>query len=100
MNTLLADPAFRRGCCVVDDRRAASEVPTRSDVERAARWIRDQSGRLGPIRWAIVLSPNSLAAFGMTRVVEALTSQTSVTVRAFTDLCAATAWASSRAEPT
>ena len=99
MNAVLADPAFLRGYALVDDRRESADVPTRSDVERAARWIHDQSARLGAIRWAIVVNPASLAAFGMTRVVEALTSQTSVVVRAFTDLPAATAWATGHAEP-
>jgi hypothetical protein len=98
MDRLLSDPAFQPGLHLVDDRRQVADTPQRSEVERAARWIQDHSARLGTIRWAIVVDPSSLAAFGMARVIEALTSRTPVTVRAHTDLPAAMAWAAGRAQ--
>lgn len=100
MNQVLDDPRFEPGQGVLDDRREAREVPERLEVERTARWIQDHAARLGRARWAIVVDPAALAAFGMARVVEALTSRTTVVVRAYTDVAAATAWATGRAEQT
>jgi hypothetical protein len=99
MTALLADPSFASGLHVVDDSRAVTTVPARADVERFARWIHEHAAMLGPVRWAVVLQPSALAAFGMARVGEALTAGSGITLRAFTDLQAALAWASGGVEP-
>jgi hypothetical protein len=98
MTAVIEDPQFEPGFSLVDDRRDVRDVPRRQEVERAALWIQDHASRLGCMRWAIVVDPAALAAFGMARVVEALTSHTCVVVRASTDVVAATAWAAGRAE--
>lgn len=92
LSALVGDPAYARGYAFLEDRRALRELPTRSEVERASRWIQDHGVALGATRWAIVVSEASPAAFGMARVREALTSGTQVQVRAFTDYDAALAW--------
>ncbi len=92
MTQIMADPAFVRGLNLVEDSRAVTAVPSRADVERAARWINDHAGDLGPARWAVVVAPSALAAFGMVRVAEALTSGSGIILRPFTDLSAAYAW--------
>ena len=93
LSSFLEDPAFERGFAIVEDRRALTELPSRVEVERTARWIQDHAEALGPTRWAIVVSAASPAAFGMARVREALTSGGPVRVRPFTDYEAALAWA-------
>jgi hypothetical protein len=74
-------------------------VPVRADVERFARWIHQHAAVLGRVRWAVVVQPSALAAFGMARVWEALTTGSGVTLRAFTDLQAAFEWVGSGVEP-
>ena len=54
---------------------------------------------MGPVRWAMVVQPSALAAFGMARVGEALTAGSGITLRAFTDLQAAFAWVAGGVEP-
>jgi hypothetical protein len=92
MTELLSDPSFASGFHLVDDSRAVSTAPARADVERFARWIREHAGVLGAVRWAVVVQPSALAAFGMARVGEALTAGSGITLRAFTDLREAIAW--------
>jgi hypothetical protein len=98
MAQIMSDPAFVRGLNLVDDSRAVTAVPSRAEVERAARWINDHAGELGPARWAIVVAPSALAAFGMVRVAEALTSGSGISLRPFTDLAAAYAWVNRTAD--
>src|SRR5262245_36038460 len=74
LTSLVEDPAYERGFTIIEDRRALAELPTRLEVERASRWIQDHGAVFGPTRWAIVVSADSPAAFGMARVREALTS--------------------------
>ncbi len=99
MTELLSDPSFTSGSHVVDDCRAVTSVPARADVERFARWIHDHAAAFGPVRWALVVQPSALAAFGMARVGEALTAGSGITLRAFTNLQAAFAWVGGGAEP-
>jgi hypothetical protein len=61
MAQIMSDPTFVRGLNLVDDSRAVTAVPSRAEVERAARWINDHAGELGPARWAIVVAPSALA---------------------------------------
>lgn len=93
MEGLLADPAFRTGWPILEDRREDPGVPSRAEVEVMAAWIRVNAARLGHVRWAVVLAPSALAAFGMVRVGEFLTDRSGVTLRAFTSVEAASAWA-------
>ena len=97
MEGLLADPAFRPGFAIVEDRRADATVPSRAEVEVVAAWIRSNASRLGACRWAVVLEPSALAAYGMVRVGEFLTDRSGVSLRAFTGLETARAWASGAA---
>lgn len=99
MEGLLTDSRFRPGHSIVEDRRADGSVPSRNDVETAAAWVRANAARLGQIRWAVVLDPAALAAFGMVRVAEFLTDRSGVTVRAFTSLETARAWAAGGLDP-
>ena len=93
MEGLLADSAFQTGWPILEDRREDLGVPSRSEVEVMAAWIRANAARLGQMRWAVVLPGSALAAFGMVRVGEFLTERSGVTLRAFTSVEAATAWA-------
>jgi hypothetical protein len=97
MEQLMADPQFRPGFAIIDDRRGDRAVPSRNDVEIAAAWIRANATRLGQNRWAVVLDPTALAAFGMVRVGEFLTDRSGVSLRAFTSLETARAWAAGAA---
>jgi hypothetical protein len=99
MTELLSDPSFASGLHLVDDSLAVSTVPVRADVERFARWIHQHAAVLGRVRWAVVVQPSALAAFGMARVGEALTAGSGVTLRAFTDLQEAFEWVGSGVEP-
>ena len=99
MTALLTDPSFRSGLHIVEDSRAVAHVPSRTEVERFARWIHAHAPVLGPVRWAVVVQPSALAAFGMVRVGEALTAGSGITLRAFTDLQAAFAWVGGGIEP-
>ncbi len=92
MEGLLSDARFRPGQAIIEDRRADRSVPTRNDVETAAAWVRINAARLGQIRWAVVLDPAALAAFGMVRVGEFLTDRSGVSMRAFTSIETARAW--------
>ncbi len=98
MAQIMSDPAFVRGLNLVDDSRAVTTVASRAEVERAAGWINNHAGELGPARWAIVVAPSALAAFGMVRVAEALTSGSGISLRPFTDLSAAYAWVNPAAD--
>ncbi len=93
MEGVLTDPQFVRGTAIVDDQRADPTVPSRSEVEVHAAWIRANVSRLGRIRWAVIVEPTALAAFGMVRVGEFLTDQCGVALRAFTNPEAGRAWA-------
>jgi hypothetical protein len=97
MEGLLADERFTPGTAIVEDRREERGVPSRADVEIAAAWIRANAMRLGHNRWAVVIDPSALAAFGMVRVGEFLTERSGVALRAFTSLDSARAWASGAA---
>jgi len=97
MEGLLTDPQFRPGFAIVEDRRGDRGVPSRNEVEIAAAWIRANATRLGQSRWAVVLDPTSLAAFGMVRVGEFLTDRSGVSLRAFTSIETARSWASGAA---
>jgi len=97
MEGLLADPQFRPGYAIVEDRRGDRGVPSRNEVEIVSAWIRTNASRLGQSRWAVVLDPASLAAFGMVRVGEFLTDRSGVSLRPFTSLETARAWASGAA---
>lgn len=97
MEGLLTDPQFRPGFAIVDDRREDRVVPSRTEVEIAAAWIRMNATRLGHTRWAVVLDPTALASFGMVRVGEFLTDRSGVSLRAFTSIETARAWASGAA---
>jgi hypothetical protein len=99
MAALLTDRSFTSGLHIVDDSRAVTAVPPRADVERFARWIHEHASVLGAVRWAMVVQPSAIAAFGMARVGEALTAGSGITLRAFTDLQAAIAWAAGGVEP-
>jgi hypothetical protein len=98
MAQIMSDPAFVRGLNLVDDSRAVTAVPSRAEVERAARRINENAGELDPARWAIVVAPSALAAFGMVRVAEALTGGSGFSLRPFTDLAAAYAWVNRAAD--
>jgi hypothetical protein len=93
MEGVLGDPGFSPGIGIVDDQRLDPSVPSRNEVEVHAAWIRANSPRIGRIRWAVIVEPTALAAFGMARVGEFLTHQCGVTIRAFTDLDSGLAWA-------
>jgi hypothetical protein len=97
MEGLLADPRFQPGFAIVDDRRDDRVVPSRTEVEISAAWIRMNAARLGHMRWAVVLDPTALASFGMVRVGEFLTDRSGVSLRAFTSIETARAWASGAA---
>jgi hypothetical protein len=97
MEGLLADPQFRPGFAIIEDRRGDRAVPSRNEVEIGAAWIRANAPRLGQNRWAVVLDPTALAAFGMVRVGEFLTDRSGVSLRAFTSLDTAQAWAAGAA---
>lgn len=92
MEGVLSDKRFRPGLPILEDRRGERTVPTRNDVEVAAAWVRINAARLGPARWAIVLDPSALAAFGMVRVGEFLTDRSGVSLRAFTSIDSARLW--------
>ena len=92
MEGLLSDGRFRPGFAILEDRQGDRTVPTRNEVEVAAAWIRINAARLGQTRWAIVVDPSALAAFGMVRVGEFLTDRSGVSLRAFTSLESARAW--------
>lgn len=98
MERLLIDPKFRSGSAIVDDRRCVSAAPSRNEVEIIAAWIRTNAPRFGDIRWAVVVDPAAQAAFGMARVSESLTDRSGVTVRPFTSLDVARAWACGAAQ--
>lgn len=97
METLLGDTRFRPGTAILEDRRAERGVQARPEVEIMAAWIRANAGRLGHNRWAIVVDPSALAAYGMVRVGEFLTDRSGVSLRGFTSLETARAWASGAA---
>lgn len=95
LESLLMDPAFEPGLAILDDRREDRLAPPRAEAEAAAAWLRANAARLGPIRWAIVLEPSAQAAYGMARAAELLADNSGVEWRVFTDLRAATEWATS-----
>ena len=97
MEGVIRDERFKPGVCLIEDRRGDSTVPTRGEVEIVAAWIRANARRLGEIRWAVVLAPDSLASFGMARVGEFLTDRSGVTLRPFTSIEQARLWASGAA---
>jgi hypothetical protein len=97
MERLLGDPQYRPGATIVEDRREDRDVPSRNEVEIVSAWIRANATRLGESRWAVILDPGALAAFGMMRVGEFLTDRSGVTLRAFTSPETARAWASGAA---
>ena len=97
MEGLLNDTQFRPGLAIVEDRRGERGVPSRNEVEVAAAWIRSNASRLGHSRWAVVVDPTALAAFGMVRVGEFLTDRSGVSLRAFTSMETARSWATGAA---
>ena len=97
MEAVLTNPQFRPGFAIVEDRRGDRGVPSPEEVETGAAWIRANAARVGQSRWAVVLDPTSIAAFGMVRVGEFLTDRSGVSLRAFTSIETAHAWASGAA---
>lgn len=97
MERLLGDARYRPGAVILEDRRGDRGVPSRNEVEIVSAWIRANAPRLGESRWAVILDPGALAAFGMVRVGEFLTDRSGVTLRAFTSPETARAWASGAA---
>lgn len=90
MLIVLADPAFRPGFDFLTDRRRGEEAPTVEYLRRAVSFLDLNRGRLERCRWAVVV--RGPAAYGMGRMAEAFSVDTSVEMRVFTEISDAQEW--------
>ena len=94
LETILADPLFTSGFHILEDSRADADLPDASDIRKGVNTIRRYQQGLGRCRWAVVLRQGSPAFYGMLRMAEMLLTETSISLRPFTDMSAAVAWLS------
>ena len=92
LRALSSDPRFERGYGVVNDRRHIP-APDAAYVRTAIDLIGSFAAGHGPLRWAIVISPDQ-EVVGMARMGEILAGLRNVEFRSFESYDEAVAWAS------
>jgi hypothetical protein len=86
---VVADPAYRTGFSFLSDRRGAA-TPSSDYARRVIELLRRHADEIGACRWATVVG--SPAAYGMARMMEAISEELPVKIRAFTEVADAVAW--------
>lgn len=85
----IADPGFRPGMGIVNDRRQA-RAPTTQEVKAVVAFAQARSSGIGKARWAAVAADS--ANYGMSRMAQFLLEGTSVTLGVFRDPDDAETW--------
>ncbi len=90
MRLIFADSRFKPGFDFLSDRRSVEEPPDGDSVRRGVAFFEIERRLLGHCRWAQVVAGS--AGYGMGRMSEALTADTGVRLRVFTDMAEARKW--------
>ena len=92
MDRVLADPSAVRPYRFIGDRRAVSGAPSLNYVEGLVDYVRRHREQLRGTRWAHLVDPANMGAFGMARVIEAQSEPLGLDVEVFTDYQKAIGW--------
>lgn len=92
MDRVLADPTAPRPYRFIGDRRAVQGAPSLNYVEGLVDYVRRHQVQLSGTRWAHLVDPANMGAFGMARVIEAQSEPFGLQVEVFTDYESALAW--------
>jgi hypothetical protein len=85
----LAHPGYRPGMGVIHDWRRLLKAPATPDIIARSSYVKGIPPLKGT-RWAFVVG--SLAAFGVARMAQILTEESSLELRVFRDMAQAEAW--------
>lgn len=91
VDAILADPERPADILILSDWRASSDVPG-TDYVQAFVWMLSDWGRRGLRQWATVVRPDSIASYGMGRMVEIRAEDAGVSYRVFRDFDDALSW--------
>lgn len=83
LDSILADPAFRPGFCLISDRRNMQSTPPAGYARDLADRIVARRDRLKGARWAIVV--NSTVSYGLGRLIELSIEDAGVEMHVFND---------------
>jgi len=92
MNRVLADPAAPRPFRFIGDRRTVHDSPSLNYVDGLVDYVRRHREELSGTRWAHLVDPADMRAFGMARVIEAQSEPHGLEIEVFTDYDVAMAW--------
>ena len=81
---------FEKGMGAIFDLMASTWESDPEDLRRISRFLIENSERIGPSRCALVVGSDR--AYGMSRMFEVFSGETSVNVRVFRDLDEAKRW--------
>lgn len=95
MKKVLADPDYRPGLGILSDRRKVGGTADPPTVQAMADWVHAHRDRFANCRWAVVVSPDAVAEYGMARMGSMLFEPAGIELRAFTDYADAVAWVAS-----
>src|SRR5262245_30718676 len=84
VEALLADPRLKAGYAVVSDWRQETAAPTAAYVQGFIDLLRSVEQR-GIRRWATVVPPDALVAYGVGRMTEANAELSALAYRVFRD---------------
>jgi hypothetical protein len=88
---ILADPDRPGELRILSDWRGSTEVPD-TDYVQSFVWMLTEWGRRGLRQWATVVRSDSVASYGMGRMVEIRAEEAGVTYRVFRDFDDALSW--------
>ena len=91
VDRILADPDRPADVRILSDWRGSKDVPG-SDYVQAFVWMLGDWGRRGLRQWATVVPEDSVASYGMGRMVEIRSEDTGVDYRVFREVEDALAW--------
>ena len=92
MTQVLDDPQYRPGMAILSDRRRLEDTASSSTIRAMADWVTRRRDRFAGCRWAVVVSPQAIAEYGMARMGSVLFERSGVRLQAFKSWADALDW--------
>jgi hypothetical protein len=90
MLAVFADSEFETGFNFLSDRRSASKARSSEYLKAALDFLKQHATEMGNCKWATVVS--TLVAFGMGRMTQTLSEDSSIRIELFKDINRAVYW--------
>jgi hypothetical protein len=90
MLAVFADPEFVTGYNFLSDRRSATRARSSEYLKTALDFLKSHADEIGSCKWATVIS--TLMAFGMGRMTQTLSKDSSIRIELFKDINQAVYW--------